>query len=68
MARRPKGPTPEELIEKLKTEFEVFKEESNKRSDEIERKGEEQLENLLIQEIKLQFRIIKSNMVLNKER
>ena len=46
MARRPKGPTPEELIEKLQTEFEAFKEESKEKTDEIERKGEEKLENL----------------------
>ena len=44
MARRPKGPTPEELIEKLQTEFEAFKEESKEKSEEIERKGAEQLE------------------------
>ena len=46
MARRPKGPTPEELIEKLQMEFEVFKEESKERSEVLERKGEEQLESL----------------------
>ena len=44
MARRSKGPTAEELIEKLQKDFEAFKEESKERSDEIERKGEEQLE------------------------
>ena len=46
MARRPKGPTPEELIEKLQKEFEAFKEETKEKSEEIERKGEEQLQNL----------------------
>ena len=44
MARRAKGPTPEELIEKLQNDFEAFKEESKERTDEIERKGEEQIE------------------------
>ena len=44
MARRAKGPTPEELIEKLQKDFETFKEESKERTDEIERKGEEQIE------------------------
>ena len=44
MARRPKGPTPEELIEKLQAEFEAFKEESKVRSEEIERKAVEQQE------------------------
>ena len=44
MARRAKGPTPEELIEKLQKDFEAFKEESKERTDELERKGEEQIE------------------------
>ena len=44
MARRAKGPTPEELIEKLQKDFEAFKEESKERTDEIERKSEEQIE------------------------
>ena len=44
MARRSKGPTPEELIEKLQKDFEAFKEESKERTDEIERKSEEQIE------------------------
>ena len=44
MARRAKGPTPEELIEKLQKDFEAFKEESKERADEIERKSEEQIE------------------------
>ena len=35
MARRAKGPTPEELIEKLQKDFETFKEESKERMDEI---------------------------------
>ena len=44
MARRAKGPTSEELIEKLQKDFEAFKEESKERTDEIERKSEEQIE------------------------
>ena len=44
MARRAKGPTPEELIEKLQKDFEAFKEESKERTDELERQSEEQIE------------------------
>ena len=44
MSRRNKGPTPEELIEKLQEDFDAWKESSSLRVEEVERQGREGLE------------------------
>ena len=44
MSRRNKGPTPEELIEKLQEDFSAWKESSSLRLEEVEREGREGLE------------------------
>lgn len=46
MARRAKGPTPEELIEKLQADFDAWKEESTEKVEEVRKEGQEQLESL----------------------